>query len=105
MQLTSININESEITLIGVDTDSGENIDKTVSTYSTINLNPIVNYLYEQKPVSNPAINEYLTISIIAGGNCTYNPKDENDSSWSILYADMPVFLLNNIIKEILLTP
>ena len=105
INLTSINIDDSQVLLSGIDIDSGENIEKAVSSFSMINLNPIVDYLYSMKPVGNPAINEYRTIVIESGANCTYNPKDINESSWSILYVDMPIFLINNIVKEILLTP
>jgi hypothetical protein len=101
--LTSISINITDINLLGNDIDTQEVVNRIVTTYGIVNLNPLVDYIYLQKPVGNDAINEYESITLIDGGDCTYIPK--NGNSWSIPYIDMPIYLINNLVNEILLTP
>lgn len=90
--------------LISTYTDTGESIDKMCSTYRLINLHPLIEHIYSFKPVGNNADNIYETITIVAGVDATYIPKD-GSQSWSEPYSNLKEYLINNLAEEIILIP
>lgn len=93
-----------EINLVGFDTETNESIDKTISSYGVVNMHPLIDFLYSQKPISSTSENEFKNIIVNVGVDAIYEPKDES-ASWVVLYSDIKQYLIMNLIDEILITP